>query len=271
MPKFNPDSQINIHDLTIEGPEQRAEMLFDPEKDLTEEDWEFMEKTARKFNNGDWSEDRDDYRRYIRQLIAMKILGRETQISKRGGNELSGDIRSNDLTNELLVYAAVCRILVEQKSITKSLKSLKDCAEYEDWESFSSVLFPLILIGKKLKITPNEINHIEEKLKQYIDMGGRAVETAFKFAAFLKLIKKDFVLPSYILEKFRETFLNLHKTAKTEKKPGRWFEFSEAASYLSIISADEIVIPEGGGLELVRHKKESLQSDMPALPEQKQF
>jgi len=39
---FDPKRTINIHELSIEAPEKSGELPFDPERDLTEEDWERM-------------------------------------------------------------------------------------------------------------------------------------------------------------------------------------------------------------------------------------
>ncbi|KKP33201.1 MAG: hypothetical protein A2360_04895 [Candidatus Staskawiczbacteria bacterium RIFOXYB1_FULL_32_11] len=61
MPKFNPDSQLNIHELAVEEPEKKSELHFDPERDITEEDYKKAEKRlklqilqARRPSDGKW-------------------------------------------------------------------------------------------------------------------------------------------------------------------------------------------------------------------------
>src|SRR3989344_3836197 len=56
MPGFNPEN-INIHDLTIEEPEQKEEGFFDPEKEVTERDWEgIWEMFENEKRGGYWRE-----------------------------------------------------------------------------------------------------------------------------------------------------------------------------------------------------------------------
>jgi hypothetical protein len=73
MPKFNPDN-INVHDMMLEEPAPEAELIFDPERDLTEKDWEGMEEwlnECREFNNWDG---------FSRQAMAMRILDPERDL-----------------------------------------------------------------------------------------------------------------------------------------------------------------------------------------------
>ena len=61
MPKFNPDN-LNIHELAVEEPEKQAEVFFDPEKEITEDDWEGINKNLKTYeeNSGFW-QDRKDF------------------------------------------------------------------------------------------------------------------------------------------------------------------------------------------------------------------
>ena len=66
---FKPD-RINIHELTIEEPEKQSELPFDPERDITEEDWQGMRNNLKRMREGhvNWAD-------YAQPAFAMKILG----------------------------------------------------------------------------------------------------------------------------------------------------------------------------------------------------
>ena len=50
-----------------------------------------------------------------------------------------------------------------------------------------------------------------------------------------------------------------------------WLMFVAIAASASILSADDVRIPKGGGLELIRHKKTELQPETPPMPETRKF
>ena len=48
MPEFNPD-KVTIKDLTVEKPEKGSELSFDPERDITGEDWKKINKRRERY------------------------------------------------------------------------------------------------------------------------------------------------------------------------------------------------------------------------------
>ena len=63
--------RINIKDLTLEEPEKQPELSFDPERDITEKDFEDMEGTLRVYQlRGNWPE-------ALASTAALKLISSE--------------------------------------------------------------------------------------------------------------------------------------------------------------------------------------------------
>lgn len=80
MPGFNPEN-INIHDLTIEEPEKEADFIFDPEKEITEKDYDEVKKYLAE---NEKSIQMDQYNFWIgfsNVAMAMKILNPEVNLN----------------------------------------------------------------------------------------------------------------------------------------------------------------------------------------------
>lgn len=268
MPGFNPD-KLNIHDLAVEEPEKETETAFNPEKYFSEEDVKNMRETAVYYGSRDWR-DLDDYRAYLKQLTSMEIMGFHVEISKSGRRKIKKSSDTEGICySEEIRYSGITKIPLSQKAGTNELISLKLSQEEGDWLSFISGAADLVIAGKRLTITPEEITEVEREIKA--DSSKGMISGAVQYGSDLRIIKNDYTLPPDIMEKAKEHLNKLHKTAREKNGKHDWLDLTEFASQLAILSADELKIPKGGGLELISLKKEKLSSETPQVPEQRNF
>ena len=116
-------------------------------------------------------------------------------------------------------------------------------------------------MGLDAKLTLEE----KEEMKAYLENYRHENQWLAEYLSDLRLLgvdakvtKNDWEKIFGVLERFR---VNIGVMGA---------ETAKLFTDMAILSADEVHIPEGGGLELIHHKKD-LQTECPQIPEQKQF
>ena len=262
--KFNPDN-LNIHELAIEEPEKESEVFFDPEKDITPEDWKIIcnEVNGESINIAMISG-------YAKGLL--KLLGKKSVLSDKEIDELKEQINHGLGLDEVDVKAAVMAAIMGEKNLLSNAQWEKIEKDY--MSLYNTTCASAIIAGKKLSIAT------EEKTTRFSQLTSeRFNEDAIKrgsvnasdienlVAARILGVKVEITNDTWLM--IKAALKEMKETIKEEKF--MWDSFIMMASDVAILAADEIKIPEGGGLELIRHKKTALQPETPQMPEQKQF
>ncbi|KKP33194.1 MAG: hypothetical protein A2360_04930 [Candidatus Staskawiczbacteria bacterium RIFOXYB1_FULL_32_11] len=273
MPKFNPDAQLNIHELAIEEPEKQAEVFFDPERDITPEDWEKIGQYKKEQMSYNWQS--------VAEICAEeKILGKDPNLSDSDWENLQKYRRSH-------LYDAVMgwRDFVEKaknEAIAGNVPELTD----DDWQSiqkhmkaqrtkqpqehmhcfFANYILAKAVLGRPVKLSEDDWKYLEEfreKNKKSIGPLIEILETETILGRRPKLTSSDWEFLKQERERYRHD--------RVFQMDSNWHSSVSIATTMAILSADEVRIPEGGGLELISHKKTDLQAEIPQMPEQKQF
>ena len=281
MPGFNPEN-INIHDLTIEEPEKESELLFDVERDITEQEWQKMKKELADRKRG-------SLHTFLEEAMKMKIIFPE---------------RADELTLDDEIW-----------NMAKKLpKSTEDKGSFAAILMELKVLFPermeeIELDNRKLESMGKELNRLKENI---IFTQNYSASTFFAFATRMKVVfPEEFdklklldpieditqSMKGYLKEKRQlkdwQTFLpaavnfkilypenvdelNLDtvfwKEIKSEmhKTHRRGWEISDFASALKILAAEEVGVTDKG-LEVNMRKSDSAEPQSIELPEQRKF
>jgi len=262
---YNPD-RINIHELTVEEPERKPELLFDPGKDILEEDWKKMEKEL----------ENNKYRAWLfpMQAVAMKVLNPNYVLSldpniwKNMEDELREykerkDNRLNNTTSiaKLAMYMKIIDPSregdLDQKSWDRVEKLLKPNKDGLHWS-----WLPVAAAAKVVNPSRN-VGVYSDSINELRDQRGDGFA---EYAMYLKIFDPGYPLglDQIDWEKMRNR-LNKYRKEQTIR------EYMEQAMIMTILAAGEVTVPPGGGLEVVMKKDNSFDVKPSPLPEAKQF
>jgi len=270
MPKFNPDN-LNTHELAIEEPEKEAELPFDPERDIDPEHVKIFQKMI---------EAQISYTNFLtaeKYLGMLKVLGlphnlspedfEKIKVEQKIGlkddktlyieTESAADLISLDkilgINNVKDTQADFMQVELDGYMKHGYLRALHIAARMKE-----AGLNPVISEEEKKKIDEN----IADMLEGYDTALGMGTLEEVKYLADARIAGFSFNLSADNWKDFRQNI-----------ESPEWHPIRALDMYyrLAILVADEVKIPKGGGLELVRHKKEGLTNQTPILPEQKQF
>lgn len=270
MPGFNPD-KLNIHDLTVEQPE-RYRMPFDLEQVITDK-----ERTAFQAGFGVTLK-YNDYEDTAFVAARLTAIGEKPELSSEQWNQIKESLIFTCERNKILPkHVDVGYVSEAMADMAMSGQGILDLDFDSHWITASFNRFKIV-------------NPLE----------------AFKQAANLKIINRDFYLDeSYMttlskkVDKWRAskdhfTSMDLIQALAYAKIADLGIEANESDwekakkllrackenpngdllnlyFCLNILSADEIHIPENGGLKLIHRDKENFKTATPQLPEQRNF
>lgn len=279
MPKFNPDN-INIHELAVEEPENQAELPFDPDKDITEDEWKKFINEADKYF---LPENLQYLSSGISHLANMKVL---SSISKHKMPQFDGEKLIEYFDNfqhsdVLFANRGGCKVV--SGAAILGLGKLRSKTESETRgvvDSWSSVSRPENFADNyaMAKIAGLDLPELTEEQKKKLlahleilcknEIVGKFYDLV-AYAADLKIMGINFSLP----EENWNNIVNIFNEAKGfDGRSNNMLSIAAKLAFeMSIITSDGIRIPEGGGLEIIRRKKEDLKTETPNLPEAKQF
>lgn len=287
MPGFNPE-KINIHDLAVEEPEKESEIFFDLERELSREDWKKIRayiaeqrKILEDYNYDGKRECPPD----IAELSFMKAIGEEIVLSEIEIENIEkrrhylakdiGDPRRSQFSEPLL-RGILCHEKILGINTEPTKKEIDDIKEKSHF--FIDVVNTLQALSEN-KIIGLNVSDISPEHLEKIRSQIRAGEGCFGFGDIrspIGMIRNLRILGEYIdispehWKEIRELFDHIKKEMDLNK-PHTMQSMIYYLYTLSILAADEIKIPEGGGLELVDHKKIDLQEKAPEMPELRNF
>lgn len=252
MPKFNPD-RLNIKDLTIESPEKETELSFNPEKDIDPEQWERINKYYNDFSYNPTS-----HTVLIGMIRDLWILGHMQTFS---------DVEVDGISGMVDTYSAEDRATLALFGHKQELTDYVVHSIVNDYNTADihrgKKARDIILMGRA-DLIPRAMEQLTENLKEIRAKHPEASSLLLDTAVAIKLLGGDPVLTPGEWQAMKDGVNN-------DINNERYSDALEDAAELTILSADKVVIPENGGLELVKNKKEVFKTGTPEMPEQRNF
>ena len=266
MPGFNPE-QINIHDLTVEEPEQPADLHFDFQKDVTAEQWEKIIHDAEVFedNLAQWHS-------FLISQVMLKMGDPEydLKLTEKHWNRMKKDLGSEKSSEDLCGILAWAKLVDAQKTREmhalhdSDLESLRDAikldarnigssaSEYVKNQYFLKILNP----KESIHLSNKEIEAVQEWTNKFMNKGYWHVYA--RYNAQMRVIDSNFKVN--ISE---ENWSHM----KDDIKENPSLEFP---AWLRILAADEVKATDNG-LEINTRKLVLEKNDNIDLPEQRKF
>ncbi|KKP33195.1 MAG: hypothetical protein A2360_04925 [Candidatus Staskawiczbacteria bacterium RIFOXYB1_FULL_32_11] len=289
MPKFNPDN-LNIHELAVEEPEKQAEVFFDPEKEITEDDWEGINKNLKTYeeNSGFW-QDRKDFNHWqtrtpniwlVDTMELIKIIDPKREFSEYELKILAHEYKKaydgaeqGEEPWDLVVYgAAHSKIINKDYDLNLTSADKEKIGQIIENSRKKVTNFLSLLASAKISgLDKNYLPEIDDLLWAKIEEHIENLAKDQKWHAYIMHLRDMKIInPNHKLDLNSQRLEEIKKTMEQYKEKKDWSNFFYMASLLTIITTDEIKILEGGGLELIRHKSD-FGTETSQVPEQKQF
>ena len=236
--KFNPDAQLNIHELAIEEPEKESELPFDPERDITEEEWEKIKQGL------------DNVTGLTRALYGSSAKIIEPKRFK----DFFLDLDDNAAAKMETAEAEQKNRWAEMSDATIEYKLLFFPESFKDF----------IITNRDLEIN----SMTTERLKKEGEWG-----KILHRAGLVKIVRpdriKDLKLDAVAWDGIREYLqgkMQAFGTADATK-----LRCVMDLLFAKILAADKVKITQNGLEIIVPKKKENLEQEAPQVPEVKQF
>lgn len=259
MPGFNPD-KTNIHEITLDEPEKERQAFFDPERDIDLKDRQALFKRAENdheiasflkaiFTSSEIKEnayqsaqhalggakDLKYWRLFAEAAFAVKILGSQQDLEAEYDNETRQNV----------------------------IQELNKCKKERDWWHFLEIGANMKIVDPSLDVDLNK--NWEEIREEFQNHVKRSVNWTIilSMASAIKILGQK-------LELDEDFWRQAKAIMESAKERNDWRGFANDAFNLAVLSADQVRIPEGGGLELIRHKSD-LGREVPQIPEKRNF
>ena len=265
---FKPD-RINIHELTIEEPEKQSELPFDPERDITKQDWEVMRlclEHSRK--NNTWS----DFSAYAAR---MKILDptQDLNLDQTAWQGMEDEFKKQSFNPQRLTSnAADMKVLdpkrdlnLDQTAWTKMRRELENWRSKNDWGMFSWQASNMKIIDPKinLKLDQAAWQGMEKQLEEY-----RRSNNWTSF--FLQASRMKILDPKIDLKLDQTAWQGARDELEVDRRQFMMQGFDSLAKCMKILVAERVDVTDQG-LEITMPKREKPLTSVPPIPETKQF
>jgi len=259
---------LNIKDLIIETPQREQDFLFDPERDLTKEDWERMK--------GKLSEDcGQDELFLLSEYMALfpewkdelGIEGLYPEIKKR----FEEDWANKNVPFIVCMAALIKRIFPgEGERIHFNDPFWEDIRNY-DWNKDDSTKLASFLCQKYMKVIfPSfDLDHeVEQGAKNDVTLAEKDedwemfAEQAALLKLFSKLGRRDVS---------RKAWDGMKNALARFRDDGEIESFVNLASNMKILAAEEVRATDKGFEIIMQEKKKEFHPPAPSLPEVKNF
>jgi len=280
---YNPD-RINIHELTVEEPEKQTELPFDPERDLSNQDWEKMltKLRSRIQNDRNARETGEDRQFFYTRCVGLSLLAMNLKIlNPRVELDLDENVwKEMRETLEAVKYNGDWQSFSEQaisiKILNPDIFALdevgRQCMKSElerhrrarTWEAFFIQAVQVRIIDRDidLKLDDGAWQRIRDQLEV-----NRKNEEWGEFALHAANMK---ILDPYIDLGLDEVAWHGIQTKLDEYRKADSF-FEKHAVAMKILAAEEVKVTEKG-LEInMRRPKAEIDSGVSSVPETKQF
>ena len=283
---FNPE-RIKIQNLSTETPEKRSGGIFEPERDLTEEDWQWLEDTLIGKN------DSFNYLTHLSALYYAKLLSPQrfedfrtdpvvfetalkTHFETMNKHRDMSDFFKYAVNLKMGDPEMFKELEIGEEAEDNMISSLKKLIHSSSfWEQYARDVknFLIVSPGQKTEIGFNEYvkGKIAEELNRLRSDGSKVssfdnfVELAASCRIAFPEIFSKINLNEYFFEKGRNRLNNLRSPRNLHLGPN----FYKLALDLMILSAEEVKITKKG-LKITMPIKDYIK-DKTSLPEARKF
>ena len=289
----NPE-RINIKDLTLEEPEKKKEsgLSFDPERDITEEDWDRMKHEFDKIQ-----EKIQGHIHTVPDLYGFSVLGYSMKIlftdrlPEGNINDFMGEIFAADLkyepdtgmySDEFLSFLMHMAILSPQKLrdemakynmgkfTISSLEARLIDGRRNDWHKFSRYAIMVKIIFPKEETGVDFSQEDWRGMKDWLDQNQKMsdLRTVVKHLVAMKILFPD---------RFHEIdveaiiWKSFDKRLTKERVVYMLPAFAELAAYLKLLAAEEIKITDQGLEVIMQKEKPEFKKETPPMPQTRKF
>jgi len=252
---YNPD-RINIHELTVEEPEKREEieLSFDPEKLLTEYDWNVLKNWAEGFGDGQTA----------MSYASLKILDKNKlpTLDNEKEKEITNNVLGSTIDLAWMSYGSPPPDFIKisddafQEILASGNKRIQEYKEAKnmDWRHFVEPVAWLTVLGHRPELSADDFRHIEAELESQKAKGNGGY--MIEMGAAMAIIYPEY--PLHFTIEQGEKMANYLKRQIISRAEAEWYKFTAMAK----ITADKC-------REVAARK--NLKSEMPPIPEAKQF
>ncbi|MEK7540035.1 MAG: hypothetical protein AAB558_02200 [Patescibacteria group bacterium] len=271
--------RIQPHAADILGAEPAAELVFDPERDITEEDWQRMLQQMNQFKGNNWA----NYLRFPTPMILLAPERRgELELNEEAWESLkygmghydqskypSGRVTSIGEFFDLAVVFPERRAELPLEMLWDYF--LKDFENRKQHSADEAVIL-LLLAPERRKEIPLPANYWTQ-IKDMIDKDqtearratGRRFDQVPGLVMAAKLLFPDY--PVTDLGSFEVEMGRHAKQLKEERRAGNYIWFPDTLERLLLFSADKIWFTPEGELKIQKPTSKSAISQGRALPE----
>jgi len=279
---MNPE-RINIKDLTIEQPESQEGLSFNPDRDLSEEDWEKVFSAIERDNKGmtGGKSKLSEKKNYLELYPSIKILGKDIGLPPESfmyfAEKFIDGSRKNENWRKFLQHVSELAILGYPLELSEKEKenvlSLLDLDEDSDARNSPNTQEFIItaalcrIVGLPVEISKEKWEEIDKEIDN-----GLEKSPPYSWLAVLaaqKVCGRQVDIQDYTWQIWKKL---LHSD-REHLAPYNVKVFLERARNMAIVGAEKVTIPEKGGLQLTFPHESDVVPEVktPSLPEKRNF
>ena len=278
----NPE-RINIKDLTTEEPSKKEGLPFDPEKEITEKDWNVIRRNlGLMFRGRKESHTSFDWPLFFSHIAAAKLLFpekvNELGIDEHALEEMKQDLEGHPGTiASFLVMDANIKIffpggkgIETEDFFSDAKKTLQRYRSQENWPYFAYyAMYTAILFPNKI----SELNIDETAWQGMIDSLGHFrnmewVDLFARLASEMRLLcperTSELGLDAAMWQKIKELF-DLYRSED------KWIGILDLAKSSKLLAAEEIKITDQGLEIIMQREKPEFKEETPPIPQTRKF
>ncbi|KKP33208.1 MAG: hypothetical protein A2360_04855 [Candidatus Staskawiczbacteria bacterium RIFOXYB1_FULL_32_11] len=279
--KFNPDN-LDIHELAIEEPEKKSESSFNPEKDITPEDWEGIKNELKDLRT------RNEWSQLAQIATAIKIF---------------------DLNFDIGLDPVAKREIAKQQNDSK--RQADRARSEKNWigYSFGAVERKILFPKKEIHATEADLQSMKDQLDSIrrnphsrsesrggdfavVASAGRIICHEFDWGVrdediklmkeYLETKKENLAYPQQVIDIMissskmkidcdKEIIDMLKRGLDDCRKQKLYRGFVIYATALKMLASEKVEVDDDGVKIIMSQKKEKIGVEVPQIPEQKQF
>lgn len=267
------DAPVNIKNLVIESPRKPdSGLLFDPERDITEDDLRAVDERVKADVKNP-----DSFWRVVAAYADLKLLFPKRPMPVNFNSSEYFELVKEVFNEGSLLEA---RILFPNKAISDFTQETRDYLDEELQKAIDSASKGIYdfsdLVGLKLfypeaaqqlltdkKAVKNSLYEEIRRFRNGVDWVALA-----ESAAFARIVLED----DYDLKLSAEDWQGMHKELRDSRGANAWGSFIDLASEMMILAAEKVRVTPNEGLVLTMPKpKADFRQHIPPLPQMRRF
>ena len=261
--------KIGVPELEMEGVKNQPKSFFDPEKEITAQDWVKINDDFYK-RSGVATKHADGWAGYSDELMYRKILkpysgpaSDDTIILMMIENALKHSrelAEKNHNWTNFAVQAARTKVVahtidlgIDEQALQGMNAWLEDAKKSGSWESFSSHASKMKIIDPKINLGLDQT--VLQGIKDSLNKRKLSAEQSGSYVSFLdEAVAAKIVVPDIDLGLDQNAWQGMKAELGKSREAGHWYDFTWVAAEMKILAAEkveatdtglEITMPEG--------------------------